>query len=202
MKDQISISPGNKKLGSIPSISLPPIKTCAKNLPCYKSCYAKHMCAYRKVIKDAYARNFRILKRDANEYWYQLDCYLEKEHPKYFRFHVSGDIPYFGYLLEVVSTARLFPSTRFEIFTKRYSYLRKLILPIPSNLSVVVSMWKGIPIPKDLRGRYSFSWMYDPKDPDPRIPKVAIACVGNCYECGNKCWKLHELGMDVVIQKH
>ena len=41
---KVSISKGNSKMGAIPSVSLPPITTCAAGCTCAKKCYAAKLC--------------------------------------------------------------------------------------------------------------------------------------------------------------
>ena len=44
LENKISISPGNQKMGFIPSVSLPPVVTCAHGCTCAKKCYAAKLC--------------------------------------------------------------------------------------------------------------------------------------------------------------
>ena len=101
---KVSISKGNSKMGYIPSVSLPPIVTCAKNCTCAKKCYAAKLCRIYGTVRKAYARNLEILKNDMDNYFLQVKAAAMVN--KYFRFHVSGDIPDMNYLDRMVKLAQ------------------------------------------------------------------------------------------------
>lgn len=113
---KLSISPGNSKMGKIPSVSLPPIITCPKGCPCAKKCYAAKLCRIYPSVKKAYENNLNLLNSNPVEYWQQLRRVAKMS--KYFRYHVSGDIPSIQYLAEMVTTAEQNPHTYFLAFTK------------------------------------------------------------------------------------
>lgn len=204
MSEKISISQGNDKLGSIPSISLPPITTCVANAPCGKTCYALRMCKRRKRVAAAWQRNWRILNNDMCDYWNQLDMYFAIERPRFFRFHVGGDIPNELYLAMMYLTASRNPRTKFLTFTKRYDMINLWRTAPPKNLNIVLSAWNGMEIPPKMLRSFPIAWYRDPKAPDPRIPSDAVECGGNCHECGKRCWFLgrHGRRKDVVFNKH
>lgn len=196
----ISISPGNKKMGAIPSVSLPPITTCAKGVPCGKLCYAAKLCKIYPSVKNAYDRNYTILKEDPAEYWNQVRAAVSVT--RFFRFHVSGDIPTADYWTDVVKTAELFPHTEILIFTKKYSIVNDYITDggkIPGNLHVIFSEWGLLKIPNP-----------------HQLPTAAVIfketepannwkiCGGNCTECacaGVGCWELKK-GETIAFYQH
>ena len=65
---KVSISKGNSKMGSIPSVSLPPCTTCNPNAPCFKKCYAVKIQRLYKTVKTAYENNLdtelELLKKE------------------------------------------------------------------------------------------------------------------------------------------
>ena len=67
--NKISISLGNQKMGYIPSVSLPPVVTCANGCKCANKCYAARLCKIRKTVREAYERNLQILNTDPAAYW-------------------------------------------------------------------------------------------------------------------------------------
>lgn len=196
MKKTIKVSPGNTKLGLIPNISLCR-KSCNKNAPCYKSgqCYA--IKAYRQYpqVRVAWDNNYNLAIADYNSYWLQLSEYLEQKKPRFFRFHVCGDIIDQDYLNSMISLADLHPEVRFLCFTKKHELD---FSGLPDNLCIVYSMWPGFGNTSDRMPR---AWMRDKDNPDPRIPKTAIECPGNCESCGC-CWALTKIHKDVVFDKH
>ena len=109
MKNKLSISPGNMKLGVIPSVSLPACITCNPDAPCFKKCYAARITRRYKQSRDAYARNLEILNTDPGAYWLQIKAAAMVT--RFFRYHVSGDIPNALYLINMVQLARELPNT-------------------------------------------------------------------------------------------
>ena len=113
----ISISTGNKKMGQIPSVSLPPVVTCKNCSTCAKKCYAAKLCRIYKTVREAYDRNLEILKEDRDSYFFQVKAAAITS--RYFRFHVSGDIIDADYLDRMVKLARELKGTEFLAFTKK-----------------------------------------------------------------------------------
>ena len=98
---ELSISQGNSKMGSIPSISLPSVITCRK-CACQDKCYARKIERLRPSVAKAYKRNLEVLKRNPDVYWREVEAAIMMS--RYFRFHVSGDMPdeqYFRKMVEV-----------------------------------------------------------------------------------------------------
>lgn len=190
--NKLSVSPGNSKLGAIPSVSLPPVITCPAGVPCAKKCYAVKLQQIRKVVRAAYARNYDILKSDPACYWAQLRAAAMVS--RYFRFHVSGDIPNGEYFAEMVKTAETIPGTEFLAFTKCYNVVNAFIDNggvIPKNLHIIFSKWEDggswtVPNPHKLPESTVIF-----KGQEPR--QEWKVCGGNCTECacrGVGCWEL------------
>ena len=186
---RISISPGNVKMGAIPSVSLPPVITCAPGCTCARKCYALRIARLRKTVRDAYARNLDILNNDPASYWLQVEAAAATT--RYFRYHVSGDIVNAAYLENMAAIARKQPATHFLAFTKKYSLVNDYISngnKIPDNLHIIFSAWPGMPMdnPHGLPVAEVIFKGQDPRD-DWKI------CGGNCAECacrGCGCWEL------------
>ena len=138
-KNKVSISKGNSKMGFIPSVSLPPIVTCANGCKCAKKCYAAKLCKLRPNVRNAYQRNLDILKNDMDSYFLQVKAAAMVS--KYFRFHVSGDIPDMNYLDRMVKLAQELPGTTFLAFTKQYNFVNNFLqyAQIPNNLKIIFS---------------------------------------------------------------
>ena len=138
--EKISISKGNKKMGEIKSVSLPPIVTCAENCTCAKKCYAAKLCRIYKNVKESYNRNLNILENNPAEYWNQVNDSMCTS--RFFRMHVSGDIPTYKYLVDMVRVVRNNPHCDVLVFTKRYDFVNKFIEEghtIPNNLHLSIS---------------------------------------------------------------
>lgn len=197
---KISISKGNAKMGGIPSVSLPACTTCNPAAPCFKQCYALRLSRRRPNVRDAYERNLDILNRDPSLYWAQVKA--AAAFTRFFRYHVSGDIPNAEYFAEMVKLAEELPGTRFLAFTKQFKTVNDYLARggvIPSNLKIIFSNWGAwkcenpfnLPVCEViLKGS-------EPGD-DWKI------CGGNCTECacaGIGCWELKN-GETIAIYEH
>lgn len=202
-----SISRGNRKMGAIPSVSLPPVKTCAANCPCAKKCYAVKMCRIYKNVKASYENNLEILESNPAAYWSQVNEAVKMT--RYFRFHVSGDIPNMEYFQNMVSVAAHNPHCEILAFTKCYdivnSYLDSHNGYLPKNLHVIFSLWDPswnvrVKNPHDLPMSAVIFKGYYPGYAD-NFDKI---CPGNCFECACKgmgCWTLQN-GETIAFYEH
>ena len=196
IKKLVTISDGNIKMGSIPSISLPPIVTCNKKAPCTKSgCYALKSFRIYPSVRQAYNKNLDTFKRSPKEYFNAIDAWLKIKGPSIFRFHVAGDIPNLTYLSGMIQIAKNNPEIKFLAFSKRYDIITAAAY-IPENLSIIASAWTGLEMPKH---SFPIAWLND--GIENRIPKDAIECHGNCETCG-MCWELKTIKRDVYFNKH
>jgi hypothetical protein len=194
---QTIISKGNSKVGNIPNISLVPVKDCTNCSACKKTCYALKAWRMYPQVRKAWKQNSIFAHKDIYNYFSEIGNYLAKKQPKYFRWHVAGDILTQQYYDLMVSAAKEFPNTKFLCFTKAHS--GKLIINFsgrPKNLAIVLSMYPDMKCPRKKMPR---AWMQD--GTETRIPQDAIECSGHCDTC-NVCWDLHSLKQDVYFHKH
>ena len=194
---KIKISPGNVKMGAIPAVSLMPVATCPPGVPCAKACYDMRCCQLRPLVLRARLHNWTSYKLDPEMYFQDIVAYIKFKKPKFFRFHVGGDIPNLAYMVAMNNTARLLPETNFLCFTKNHEIVMKVFVGIPKNLQMVLSMWPGWG--EATHRSLPRAWMQD--GTEDRVPKGAIECAGNCETCG-MCWQLSEIGKDVILYKH
>lgn len=198
--NQVSISNGNSKMGLIPSVSLPPIKTCVNCKECSKDCYAAKLCRIRKTVREAYENNLRILKTDPKSYWIQVRSAVAISH--YFRFHVSGDILNDDYFAEMVDIAESFRYCEILCFTKNYKVVNRYLAnyDLPENLHVIFSAWG-----KKVRPVNPYNLpVSEVIFPDTEVPDNWKICGGNCTECacrGIGCWTLRN-GETIAFYKH
>jgi hypothetical protein len=197
---RVSISSGNRKMGAIPSVSLPPVVTCPRGVPCAAKCYAAKLCRLRPTVREAYARNLEILRADPGEYWRQVR--FAASMTRFFRFHVSGDIIGADYFAEMVATAEALPGTEFLAFTKNYTVVNAWIAErgqLPGNLHLIFSEWgrAEIPNPHSLPTAAVIFKGEEPRD-------GWKVCGGNCTECacrGVGCWELKP-GETIAFYEH
>ena len=198
----VSVSPGNRKTGWIPSVSLMPYITCpaACKGTCDGKCYAGKLCAIYKTTLQSYARNVAIWQARPNYYFSGIKSVAMIN--RFFRYHVAGDIPNADYFNRMVQVARECPDCTFLAFTKRYSIVNAWIDtngPLPSNLKILFSGWSNLK-PINSHGLPETTVYGKHDTPDP----AWLLCGGNCSECscrGTGCWKA-ESGDVIAFEIH
>lgn len=199
---EVKISQENQKLGSIPSVSLPAITTCRKDAPCYKKCYAARMEKLRKTVRISYERNWDILQHHPEIYFGTVEMTMEMS--RFFRWHVSGDIPNKEYLKEMITLARKNPHCISLCMTKQYEIVNEVVsegIEIPENLRIAFSGWPGL----KMDNPYNFPEVHVRlKDGTTSARKDAMECKGHCDSCAiQKCGCFYlQKGEQVVINEH
>lgn len=200
---KVTVSPGNTKLGAIPSVSLPAVETCPRDAPCYNTCYANKLMKLRKTVRDSYDRNLDCLRNTPRDYWRQVEGAIMMN--RYFRFHVSGDIVDEDYFTHMIAVASRNPECEILCFTKKYDIVNNWLWGghnIPGNLHIIFSVWRDYEC-------------YNPFDlPEAHVRykdgfttaniEQAKECGGNCTECAivnGGCWTLRD-GEQIVFNQH
>lgn len=197
----VKISSGNSKMGSVPSVSLPSIKTC-RQCACQSKCYAQKLERLRPAVRNAYQHNLEVLINEPETYWREVEASVMMS--RFFRFHVSGDIPTTKYLANMVAVASRNPHCEILCFTKRYEMVNEFIQQngsLPDNLHIVFSGWVGLDMVNpfalpEAHVRY--------RDGSTTALDDAIECGGNCTECAmtdGGCWSLQK-GQQVIFNEH
>lgn len=199
----VHISKGVSKLGaSIPSVSLPPGETCRPDAPCFAKCYARKGRFRFPKVKSLAQTNLELWHSDPLQY--ERDIQIAAYPSRFFRWHVSGDIPDSKYLDMMVHVAESLPNTKFLSFTKQYEIVNDYIEEhgnLPDNLVIVLSEWGD----------------FHPENPNnlplayvrlkgvPQVfPPYAKQCDKYCGECvlsDSNCWNLTH-GQAVVFDEH
>lgn len=199
------ISITNSKLGSIPSVNLPPIVTCRRNAPCAgkKGCYAckgnfRFSAVQRNMLENLgewidYPRRYMQSIIDA--------C----TNVRFFRWHSAGDIPSQHYLAMMCAVAVTQPEVHFLAFTKQYELVDRFFSRFekPDNLSIVYSAWGNL-LPEN---PHNFPVAYvrlKSGEGSEHIPQDALPCSGACHMCikhEQNCWKLKP-GQSVCFDQH
>lgn len=202
----VKISNGNAKLGKIPSVSLPSGLTCRDDCECAKKCYARKLERLRKSVREAYQHNYQLLKCSPDTYWREVEASIMMS--RFFRFHVSGDIPDANYLIHIIEISRRNPHCEILCFTKKFEIVNTELKKLkensewlPSNLHLIFSGWRGLEMvnPYNLpeaHVRY--------RDGSTTARDGAKECGGNCTECAitdGGCWTL-QCGEQVVFNEH
>lgn len=200
----VKISPGNSKLGAIPSVSLSSVATC-RVCGCNTKCYARKLERLRPNVAAAYRHNLEVLQMSPDTYWREVEGAVMMN--RYFRFHVSGDIPDMEYLKMMCQVASRQTHCQILCFTKRYELVNNYIDtygPLPSNLQMLFSAWPELDMdnPHELpEAHVRFSRAGSTYT---TAGEHAIECEGNCTECAltfGGCWSLKK-GEQVVFNEH
>lgn len=207
MTQKVNISKGNSKMGAIPSVSLPPIKTCPKGAPCAKLCYAAKICRLRPNVARSYERNYELYLGDPVSYWDGIRKAAAVT--RYFRYHVSGDIVDDLYFFDMVLTAQMLPHTEFLAFTKQYDIVNKYLdrYPggLPENLHIIFSLWDPAwNVHVNNRHNLPVSAVIFKHVYDGYADNFEKICPGNCFECacrGMGCWTLQS-GETIAFYQH
>lgn len=198
----VKISAGNSKLGSIPSVSLPAGITCRKDCECYKKCYARRLERMRPSVRNAYQHNLTLLQETPEIYWREVEASIMMS--RFFRFHVSGDMPDSIYFVHMIEIAERNQHCEILCFTKKYDIVNEYLAlgrKIPKNLHIVFSGWSGLKLVNPYKlpeAHVRFRNGFTTARPD------AKKCGGNCTEClltEGGCWSLKK-GEQVVFDEH
>lgn len=198
----VSISKGNSKMGAIASVSLPAYTTCRKNAPCYKKCYAAKLARFRTSVQEAYERNWKIYQEAPEQYWREVESAIMMV--RFFRFHVSGDIPSLEYLEKMVELAARNAHCKILCFTKQFEIVNEFLAAggvLPENLQIIFSGWVGLEMPNPF-GLPEAHVIF--RDGTTTASDGAIFCSGNCAECAKSCsgcWSLKP-GQQVLFREH
>ncbi len=206
----VHISPGNSKMGAIPSVSLPAVITCRPDAPCYAKCYARRLELFRKSVRESYMDNYDLYKSDPDTYWREVEGAVMMN--RFFRFHVSGDIPDLEYFVRMIGMADRNPHCEILCFTKRYRFVNAFLNEtakcegtdkpvLPKNLHIIFSAWKGL----EMENPWNLPEAHVAyKDGTTTARADAIPCGGNCTTCAKTnggCWSLKN-GEQLVIHEH
>ena len=197
----VKISQRNSKMGNVPSVSLPAVITC-RECDCNQKCYARKLERLRPAVRNAYRHNLEVLQNDPDTYWREVEAAIMLT--RFFRFHVSGDIPDDKYFDKMVEIAERNQHCQILCFTKKYEIVNNYIADnwaIPDNLRVIFSAWDNLPVDNPYNLPVAYVRF---RDGHTDAPEKAINCGGNCSECASTdggCWTL-ESGEAVVFDEH
>ena len=203
---KVKFSAGNQKMGAIPSVSLPAKKTC-RACACWDKCYAAKLERLRPTVRNAYQNNLDVYREERDVYWREVEGQIMLS--RFFRFHVSGDIPDAFYFDRMIGVAARNPHCQILCFTKQYNIVNSVIYKqspdgmahLPDNLHLIFSAWPGL----QMDNPHHFPEAHVRfRDGTTTARPDAKACGGNCSECAvtySGCWKLKG-GEQIVFNEH
>ena len=188
-------------MGSIQSISLPSGTTC-RPCECQKKCYARKIERLRPSVARSYKKNLDVLNSDPDTYWREVEGTIMMS--RYFRFHVSGDIPDAAYFNKMVEISERNTHCQILCFTKKYDIVNAFIKGggrIPNNLHMIFSAWVNL----EMVNPFSLPTAHVRYRDGSTTAKIgAKDCGGNCTECAvvsDGCWTLRG-GEEIVFDEH
>lgn len=198
------ITTTNSKLGHmIPSINMPTI-TCRHDAPCAKDCYAKKGHWLFKTVQEGLNERLAFYQKDKKGFFDEIIRELNGLTTyKYVRWHSSGEIIDYKYLLGIIRVAKKCKQTKFLCFTKKFDLVNLYLSlghKLPSNLRIVFSAWDKdfiVDNPYNLPTTYV---NFKDKSKNANIPETAIPCKGSCETC-LACWELKK-GQSVYFDIH
>ena len=191
----ISIGQGNRKIGLIPSWSLPQVETCnPRCLPhCGKECYSNRIKELYPSTWETWSHNLWMMRNHPTLAELLIRRFLANALPRLMRLHVAGDFYSKQYLEMWCRIAVDHPKTVFYGYSKA-DFIDHSALP--ENLRIMRSQWPGMKPPRQMHVKRN-CWCQDGHE--TRIPKGAYVCGGDCPKCGFRC----AFGSgDVVINLH
>lgn len=168
---KIHLSDGNVKVPFL-NISLPPVLSCPKNIPCARDCYAMKAWRMYPSVRAAWGENWEFVQHDIDGYFSEISQAVTRSRRPYFRWHVAGDIPSRSYLQGMISLAKVHAGVNFLAYTKTDYWKEKL----PSNLIMLHSLWLDQAPEKS---ESSFKVYFKASD----IPASTKRCAGDCRRC-------------------
>ncbi|MHC4458553.1 MAG: GP88 family protein [Planctomycetota bacterium] len=204
------VSSDNRKLGQeIPASNLRPVRDCTNCKFCAKDCYAMKAWKIYPSVRVSLTRNSALLRTDIGGYFEKVHRFLTKKSPDFFRIHSSGDFISLEHLKYWVKIAKNHPKTKFLAFTKSYEIVSQYLtvakdwpdFEIPENFSLVVSVFPGMVVPKDLE-HLPRAYAGEPED-YKHLARAsdALHCPGSCQTC-QACWGLAKRNIDVRFSIH
>lgn len=203
---KVKFSTGNSKMGKIPSVSLPAHKTC-RECACWEKCYAAKLERLRPTMRNAYQNNLDVYREERDLYWREVEGQIMLS--RFFRFHVSGDIPDAFYFERMIGVAARNPHCQILCFTKQYDIVNSVIYKqspdgmahLPDNLHLIFSAWPGLAMDNP----HHFPEAYVRfRDGTTTARPDAKDCGGNCSECAvtdSGCWTLKR-NEQIVFNEH
>lgn len=225
---RISVSKGNTKLGKgIYAFNLlpgdEPLSTKDKGQltnisgtcggcceECKGICYAVNDARrYHNTCIPSLGKNTLIMRNDMDNMFVQLKDVCINKGVKVLRYHSSGEIESYNYLLHMVRLAVELPEVKFYFYTKRFEFIQQYLTDhheFPANLVCNISEWKGNAAAYNFQGLNVFTYD-DGTDPElarlphcPAVDKNGRKTGINCDQC-KRCFSRND-GHVTAVYSH
>ena len=114
---------------------------------CKNYCYAiSDARRYHNTCIPSLAKNTLIIRHDMDGGFNQIKNEIISKKAKVLRWHSSGEIESYDYLLHMVKLAVELSDVKFYFYTKRFGFVEKYLKEcgaLPDNLICNISEWKG-----------------------------------------------------------
>lgn len=114
---------------------------------CKNYCYAiSDARRYHNTCIPSLAKNTLIIRHDMDKGFNQIKDEIVNKKAKVLRWHSSGEIETYDYLLHMVKLAVELSDVKFYFYTKRFEFVEKYLNEcgeLPENLICNISEWKG-----------------------------------------------------------
>ena len=145
----LNLMPGSKPISSKDKGQLTNVTgTCVGCCDgCENYCYAvRDARRFHNTVIPSVGKNTEIMRHDMDKGFKQIKEQLIAKKAKVLRWHSSGEIMSYDYLLHMVKMAVELPDVKFYFYTKRFGFVEKYLKNhgmFPENLVCNISEWKG-----------------------------------------------------------
>ena len=161
---------------------------------CANKCYAiRDAKLHHNSVIPALSKNTLIARNNIESMFEQLKKGLTKNKAEVLRWHSSGEIENYNYLLHMVRLAVEMPHMKFYCYTKRFNLIDQYLKEhkkLPKNFIVNISVWNGNDKGYDFKNLNKFVYD-DGTDPDvakmrhcPAVNKNGKSTGVTCAQCG------------------
>lgn len=177
---------------------------------CEKYCYAvKDARRYHNTCIPSLGKNTVIMQNNMEDGFAQIKDELLTKKAKVLRWHSSGEIISYDYLLHMVKMAVELPDVKFYFYTKRFEFMERYLNEcgcLPENLICNISEWNGNTDGYHLEGLNKFVYD-DGTDPDiarfvhcPAVDKNGHKTGVTCDQC-KRCFSKND-GRITAVYNH
>jgi hypothetical protein len=177
---------------------------------CKGVCYAINDARrYHNTCIPSLGKNTIIMRNDIDKMFEQLKEECVNKNVKILRYHSSGEIESYNYLLHMVKLAVQLPNVKFYFYTKRFGFIEQYLndyKELPNNLICNISEWKGNTKGFNLKGMNVFTYD-DGTNPSlaniphcPAVDKNGHKTGINCDQC-KRCFS-HNDGHITAVYSH